>query len=43
MKLEHPLHAPADGVVAEVRVEPGTQVEAGAVLAIVTPPETTDP
>jgi len=37
MKLEHPVHAPAAGVVAAVNVTPGMQVEAGAVLAVVTP------
>jgi propionyl-CoA carboxylase alpha chain len=37
MKLEHPVHAPAAGVVAAVNVTPGSQVEAGAVLAVVTP------
>ena len=37
MKLEHPVHAPAAGVVTAVNVSPGTQVEAGAVLAVVTP------
>ncbi|HKD96878.1 MAG TPA: acetyl-CoA carboxylase biotin carboxyl carrier protein subunit, partial [Micromonosporaceae bacterium] len=37
MKLEHPVHAPAAGVVAEVPVESGAQVETGAVLAVITP------
>jgi propionyl-CoA carboxylase alpha chain len=37
MKLEHPVRAPHAGVVTSLRVEPGSQVEAGAVLAIVTP------
>jgi propionyl-CoA carboxylase alpha chain len=37
MKLEHPVHAPHAGVVTALRVEPGSQVEAGTVLAIVTP------
>jgi propionyl-CoA carboxylase alpha chain len=37
MKLEHPVHAPAAGVVAAVNVTPGSQVEAGTVLAVVTP------
>jgi propionyl-CoA carboxylase alpha chain len=36
MKLEHPVHAPHDGVVAQLLVTPGTQVDAGAVLAVVT-------
>jgi propionyl-CoA carboxylase alpha chain len=38
MKLEHPVYAPEAGVVTELPVEIGTQVEAGTVLAIVTPP-----
>jgi len=37
MKLEHPVHAPESGVVTELPVELGTQVEAGAVLAVITP------
>jgi acyl-CoA carboxylase subunit alpha len=36
MKLEHPVHAPEAGVVAEIRVVAGEQVEAGAILAVVT-------
>ncbi len=39
MKLEYPVHAPETGIVTELRVEPGSQVEAGAVLAVVTPQE----
>ncbi|WP_281934308.1 ATP-binding protein [Micromonospora sp. AKA38] len=39
MKLEHPVLAPADGVVAELPVAPGGQVETGAVLAVVDPEE----
>ncbi|MCZ7434924.1 biotin/lipoyl-binding protein [Micromonospora sp. WMMC241] len=39
MKLEHPVLAPADGVVAELPVPPGGQVETGAVLAVVDPEE----
>jgi propionyl-CoA carboxylase alpha chain len=39
MKMEHPVHAPAAGTVTAVRVATGTQVEAGAVLAVVTPDE----
>jgi propionyl-CoA carboxylase alpha chain len=34
MKMEHHMNAPADGVVAEVRVEIGGQVETGNVLLI---------
>ncbi|MFC3266166.1 biotin carboxylase N-terminal domain-containing protein [Camelimonas abortus] len=37
MKMEHPLAAPVAGVVAELRVAPGQQVEEGAVVAVVTP------
>jgi acyl-CoA carboxylase subunit alpha len=37
MKLEHPVHAPAAGVVAEVPVAAGVQVETGTVLAVITP------
>jgi propionyl-CoA carboxylase alpha chain len=36
MKMEHQIMAPADGLVAEVRVGPGDQVQAGDVLATVT-------
>ncbi|NES31322.1 biotin/lipoyl-binding protein [Micromonospora terminaliae] len=35
MKLEHPVLAPADGVVAELPVPAGGQVDTGAVLAVV--------
>jgi propionyl-CoA carboxylase alpha chain len=37
MKMEHPVTAPGDGVVTEVRVTAGSQVEADAVLAVVSP------
>ena len=33
MKMEHTITAPADGVLAELNVAPGQQVEVGAVLA----------
>lgn len=36
MKMEHTVTAPADGVVAEMNVSQGQQVEVGAVLAVVT-------
>jgi propionyl-CoA carboxylase alpha chain len=36
MKMEHAIIAPGDGVVSELPVEPGTQVEPGTVLAVVT-------
>jgi propionyl-CoA carboxylase alpha chain len=35
MKMQHQLTAPADGVVTELRVHAGQQIEVGAVLAIV--------
>jgi len=38
MKMEHTIAAPADGIVSELRVEAGQQVEVGAVLAIVEGP-----
>ncbi len=46
MKMEHKIAAPTAGVLAELRVGPGAQVNAGDVLAVVTPdgaePSTTD-
>ncbi|PWU44073.1 acety-l/propionyl-CoA carboxylase subunit alpha [Micromonospora globispora] len=39
MKLEHPVLAPTDGVVAELPVPAGGQVDTGAVLAVVNPQE----
>jgi biotin carboxyl carrier protein len=33
MKMEHTITAPGDGVLAELNVAPGQQVEVGAVLA----------
>ena len=36
MKMEHQILAPADGLVGEVRVGQGDQVQAGDVLATVT-------
>jgi propionyl-CoA carboxylase alpha chain len=41
MKMRHQVNAPADGVVAELHVEAGQQIDVGAVLAVVT--EDTDP
>jgi len=35
MKMEHTVSAPADGIVGEVAVAAGQQVELGAVLAVV--------
>jgi propionyl-CoA carboxylase alpha chain len=37
MKLEHPVHAPAAGVVAEVPVSAGAQVDTGTTLVVITP------
>jgi len=42
MKMEHAVAAPADGVLTELRVRPGQQVEVGAVLAVVTPQQTSE-
>ena len=39
MKMEHTITAPADGVLAELNVTTGQQVEVGAVLARVEAPE----
>jgi propionyl-CoA carboxylase alpha chain len=36
MKMQHPINAPADGVVAELPVSEGQQIDVGAVLAVVT-------
>jgi biotin carboxyl carrier protein len=38
MKMEHTVTAPADGVLVELNVEPGHQVDVGAVLARVDNP-----
>ena len=38
MKMEHTITAPSDGVLAELNVETGQQVEVGAVLARVDAP-----
>jgi propionyl-CoA carboxylase alpha chain len=35
MKMEHTISAPTDGIVAELAVGTGQQVEVGAVLAVV--------
>jgi propionyl-CoA carboxylase alpha chain len=40
MKMEHQIRAPTAGLLAELRVSPGTQVSAGDVLALVTSDET---
>jgi len=39
MKMEHTITAPADGVLAELNVNTGQQVEVGAILARVESPE----
>jgi propionyl-CoA carboxylase alpha chain len=39
MKMEHTITAPSDGVLAELNVSTGQQVEVGAVLARVESPE----
>jgi propionyl-CoA carboxylase alpha chain len=39
MKMEHTITAPADGVLAELNVDTGQQVEVGAVLARVEAPQ----
>jgi propionyl-CoA carboxylase alpha chain len=40
MKMEHTITAPADGVLTQLNVDTGQQVEVGAVLARVESPET---
>jgi biotin carboxyl carrier protein len=35
MKMEHTISAPADGILVELAVAAGQQVEVGAVLAVV--------
>ncbi|MBF6175409.1 acetyl/propionyl/methylcrotonyl-CoA carboxylase subunit alpha [Nocardia blacklockiae] len=42
MKMEHTIAAPATGVLAELNVTAGQQVDVGAVLAVVHPEETTE-
>jgi len=34
---EHPVHAPSAGIISDVRVGAGSQVEAGTLLAVLTP------
>ena len=38
MKMQHTITAPVDGIVSELCVTPGTQVESGAVLAVIQGP-----
>lgn len=40
MKMEHTIAAAVDGVVSELPVEVGTQVESGTILAVVVDPDT---
>ena len=40
MKMEHVIHAPADGVLADLRVKVGDQVDFGAALAVITEAQT---
>jgi propionyl-CoA carboxylase alpha chain len=35
MKMQHQINAPVDGLVSELPVAPGQQVDVGAVLAVV--------
>jgi propionyl-CoA carboxylase alpha chain len=37
MKLEHAVHAPTSGVITDLKVKTGAQVEAGALLAVLAP------
>jgi propionyl-CoA carboxylase alpha chain len=39
MKMQHPVVAPASGVVRALGVEVGAQVDAGAVLTVIEPTE----
>jgi propionyl-CoA carboxylase alpha chain len=42
MKMQHQINAPADGVVSELPVVVGEQIEVGAVLAVVEPDAATE-
>jgi propionyl-CoA carboxylase alpha chain len=42
MKMQHTITAPTDGMVSDLSVATGDQVSAGAVLAVVTPSDTTE-
>ena len=42
MKMEHQIRAPHAGTLAELRVEVGTQVDTGEVLAVVDEDEVTE-
>ncbi len=39
MKMEHTISAPSDGVLAELNVQAGQQVEVGTILARIDNPE----
>jgi propionyl-CoA carboxylase alpha chain len=39
MKMQHQINAPVDGVIAELPVSTGQQIDVGAVLAVVTEEE----
>ncbi|AWH96186.1 biotin carboxylase N-terminal domain-containing protein [Dietzia psychralcaliphila] len=43
MKMEHTISAAVDGIVTELPVEVGTQVETGTILAVVSDPDSADP
>lgn len=43
MKMESSVHAPMDGLVAEILAKPGDQVEAGSALLVLAPPQATAP
>ncbi|MET3862024.1 propionyl-CoA carboxylase alpha chain [Dietzia sp. 2505] len=43
MKMEHTISAAVDGIVTELPVEVGTQVETGTILAVVAEPDSADP
>ncbi|MDP9094287.1 MAG: acetyl-CoA carboxylase biotin carboxyl carrier protein subunit, partial [Actinomycetota bacterium] len=43
MKMQHQINAPADGLVTELPVREGQQVDLGAILAVVTPPAVVAP
>jgi propionyl-CoA carboxylase alpha chain len=42
MKMQHQINAPADGVVTELPVAVGQQIDVGAVLAVVEPVAATE-
>ena len=42
MKMEHSIHAPTDGVVTELPIAIGAQVDSGSVLAVLEEEESDD-